>query len=315
MKFITKLFLLVLLVFTSYQAFGQNQIPIVQNVTFTQRSDGTFKVDVYYDVNNPEGTSMIVSMRVSGDNGVTWNFSCPSISGDIGPWVSNGTNKHIVWNFAADHLNTFNDQIRIKILADDGGDPCPDMPTVYDSRNNKTYNTVQIANQCWLRENMDVGTRIDGIQPQTSNSTIEKYCYNDDPANCTIYGGLYQWDEAMQYVTTSITGICPPGWHIPTLAEFQTLRLAVGDAYALQSLWQGTTVGNGTNTSGFSVLLAGIVHEVGYFTGIGINAFFWSSTLNIADFPYLLILFHDSGGSELNISYRSEGYSVRCVKD
>ena len=62
-----------------------------------------------------------------------------------------------------------------------------------------------------------MGTMINGISNQTNNDTLEKYCYNDDTANCSIYGGLYQWNEAMQYVTTSgAQGICPTGWHIPT---------------------------------------------------------------------------------------------------
>jgi uncharacterized protein (TIGR02145 family) len=317
MKFITKLFLLVLLVCTSFQAFGQNQIPIVQNVTFSQRTDGTFKVDIYYSVNNPEGTSMIISMKVSGNNGTTWDLSCPSLTGDVGPWITNGTTKHIVWDFAADHPNIFNDQIRIKILADDGGLPCPGMPTFTDSRNGKIYNTIQVASQCWLRENIDIGTMIPGTQEQTSGNGIEKYCYGDIEANCTTYGGLYQWNEAMQYVTTpGATGICPTGWHIPTLEQLQVLSVAVGgDGYALQSLWQGTTVGNGTNTSGLSALLAGTRYYDGTFYGLGYYPYFWSSTEDGATNAVFLYLYDNVSNVDLNNTYKEFGFSVRCVKD
>jgi uncharacterized protein (TIGR02145 family) len=105
----------------------------------------------------------------------------------------------------------------------------------------QTYNTVLIGSQCWLKENLNLGTRIDGSSDQTNNSTIEKYCYDDNDANCTTYGGLYQWNEAMQYVTTAGTqGICPTGWHIPTYAEFQTLVTAVSnDGNALKAIGQG----------------------------------------------------------------------------
>ena len=65
----------------------------------------------------------------------------------------------------------------------------------------KTYNTVQIGTQCWLRENLDVGTMVLGAQTKPTTSTIEKYCYNNNPVNCATYGGLYQWNEAMQYDT------------------------------------------------------------------------------------------------------------------
>jgi len=58
-----------------------------------------------------------------------------------------------------------------------------------------TYNTVQIGSQCWLKENLVVGTMIDSLQNQTSNSVIEKYCYNNDSTNCNTYGGLYQWGD------------------------------------------------------------------------------------------------------------------------
>src|ERR1035437_10384230 len=84
--------------------------------------------------------------------------------------------------------------------------PCPGVPTV--DYGGKTYHTVQIGSQCWLKENLD----INGIDSTRNNDTIEKFCYNNDPANCATYGGLYQWNEAMQSVTTDKTkGICPTG--------------------------------------------------------------------------------------------------------
>jgi Fibrobacter succinogenes major domain (Fib_succ_major) len=114
--------------------------------------------------------------------------------------------------------------------------PCPNVATVDYA--GKTYNTIAIGDQCWLKENLDVGTQINGSDNQSDNGTIEKYCANDDPANCATYGGLYQWKEAMQYVTTSGTkGICPIGWHIPTNAELQTLGTKVSnDGNALKAV-------------------------------------------------------------------------------
>jgi len=319
MKFATKLLALIIIVFTTFPSLGQNQTPIVQNVTFNQRTDGTFKVDIYYSVNNPEGTSMIVSMKASSDNGQNWDFSCPSITGDLGPWINNGTNKHIVWDFATDHPNTFNDQIRIKILADDGGIPCPQQPTVYDARNGKTYNTVQVGSQCWLRENLDIGTRIDGSQNQTNNTPtniIEKYCYDDIEANCTNYGGFYQWNEAMKYNTASTQGICPDGWHIPTYEQLQTLSAAVGGyGLALQALWQGITVSNGTNTSGYSALLAGDRYINGGFYDLGSYAYFWSSTEYDATYAYDMSLNYSDSSINLYNSNMGYGFSVRCLKD
>ncbi|MFT4535026.1 MAG: hypothetical protein ACJA1A_001388 [Saprospiraceae bacterium] len=100
---------------------------------------------------------------------------------------------------------------------------------IIDSRDSKLYKTVTVGTQNWMAENLNYGTQIDGISDQTDNSIKEKYCYADIPANCTTYGGLYQWDEIMQYETTGvIQGLCPIGWHIPTDDEWKTLEMALG---------------------------------------------------------------------------------------
>src|ERR1035437_3323991 len=184
----------------------------------------------------------------------------------------------------------------------------------------KTYHTVQIGTQCWLKENLDVGTQINGSVDQTNNGTIEKYCWNDDPANCTTYGGLYQWAEAVAYTngatnTTSpdpsfsgnVQGICPNSWHIPTYAELQTLGTTVSnDGNALKAVGQGTGSGAGTNTSGFSALLAGDRDYYGFFHGLGIFTYFWSSTEYYASNAYGMYLLYY--GSYILFSYDNEGY-------
>ena len=75
--------------------------------------------------------------------------------------------------------------------------PCPGTETVvYGS---KTYNTVQIASQCWLKENLDIGDQVMSVTSsdmhsnQSNNGLIEKYCYDNDAVKCNNYGGLYDW--------------------------------------------------------------------------------------------------------------------------
>jgi uncharacterized protein (TIGR02145 family) len=201
------------------------------------------------------------------------------------------------------------------VLSSSDGWPCPGVPTVFHG--GKTYNTVQIGTQCWLRENLDVGTRIDGIQEQTNNSIIEKYCYGDNPANCDSYGGLYQWNEAMLYDTTAgIQGICPLGWHIPTWGEFQALGARVGgDGNALKAIGQGSGGGVGTNTCGFSALLAGYRYFDGYFYNLSVNAFVWSSTQAIASIAGALSLDGGNGLINLDGSFKADGFNVRCIRD
>jgi uncharacterized protein (TIGR02145 family) len=193
--------------------------------------------------------------------------------------------------------------------------PCPGVQTV--DYGGKTYNTVQIGSQCWLKENLDVGTMIHGIDTAKNNGIIEKYCYNDDPANCTTYGGLYQWNEAMQYVTTPRTkGICPTGWHIPTYDEYGTLKATVSnDGNALKAVGQGTGIGAGTNTSGFSALLAGDRYSYGSFFSLGLGAIFWSSTENDATYADNVYLYGDNSGISFSDDNKGSGISVRCAKD
>lgn len=211
--------------------------------------------------------------------------------------------------------------------------PCPSIPTVTYA--GKTYNTVQIGSQCWLKENLNVGTMIDpstggdGSGNQTNNSVIEKYCYSDDEANCTTYGGLYQWAEAVNYqngatntsspspaFSGNIQGICPSGWHIPTKTELQTLSTYVSsDGNALKSIGQGIGSGAGTNTSGFSTLLAGYSGSFGIFFSFSSFAYFWSSTEWGSISAYYLDLFYNDNSINFFGYHKTYGLSVRCCKD
>lgn len=196
-----------------------------------------------------------------------------------------------------------------------GPQPCPGIATV--DYGVKTYHTVQIGDQCWLTENISIGYIINGNRNQTNDGRIETYCSDNNWINCETYGGLYQWDEAMQYVNTEgARGICPEGWHIPTNAEFQVLSNAVGsNGNALKAIGQGTGSGAGTNTSGFSALFAGTRNPNGNFYGLGTDANFWSSTECTAPYAYYINLNHEI--SEVYLSYfgKNDGLSVRCVKD
>ena len=177
----------------------------------------------------------------------------------------------------------------------------------------KTYHTVLIGTQCWMKVNLNVGTMIDGpsISPtgkQTNNQIIEKYCYDNDTANCSTYGGLYEWNEAMQYVTTpGARGICPEGWHIPISTEFQTLITTVGgDGNAL--------LANRTNSSGFSLLLSGYVHIA--FEELEVHSFNYSSNSSGVNATYMYVY---GIPSPPTISFFSNwkwyGMSIRCLKN
>jgi uncharacterized protein (TIGR02145 family) len=193
-------------------------------------------------------------------------------------------------------------------------DSCKSQALIYQG---KLYHTVKIGNQCWMAENLDVGVMIAGVNNQTDNDTIEKYCYDNDPANCALYGGLYQWNEAMQYSTSpGAQGICPTRWHIPTFAEYETLSSTVGgDGNALKNIGQGTGGGAGTNTSGFSALLAGVRSYDGYFTNLGTNAYMWSSTEGNAALARTMTLYDYISSIGFYYDTKDKGFCIRCLKD
>jgi len=192
-----------------------------------------------------------------------------------------------------------------------------------DSRDSKTYSTVLIDTQCWMAQNLNIGTRINGSQDQTNNQMIEKYCYNDLESNCDIYGGLYQWDEAMQYVTTAgVQGICPAGWHLPTDAEWSTLTTFLGGVSVAggkmketgTTHWASPNTG-ATNSSGLTALPGGHRNSIGSFNDLTYYAFFWSSSQYDATTAWGRLLYHnyaDVYRNDYNITY---GLSGRCLKD
>jgi uncharacterized protein (TIGR02145 family) len=192
---------------------------------------------------------------------------------------------------------------------------CPGLASVtYAS---KLYHTVMIGNQCWLKENLEVGVMIDSLQNQSDNRIIEKYCYSNKLTNCNIYGGLYQWNEAMQYSTIAGNqGICPPGWHVPTQEEFLTLRTAVElNGNALKAIGQGSGDGAGTNMSGFSALLAGVRNDGGYYSQLYYYARFWVSDKYTNLAAWYLNLSSVSNFIEMNFTNYGCGLSIRCIKD
>lgn len=200
---------------------------------------------------------------------------------------------------------------------------------------NQTYQTVIIGDQIWMAENLNIGARIPGSNNQNNSGSIEKYCYNDLPANCDTYGGLYQWDEMMQYSTTPASqGICPSGWHIPADSEWKKLEMHLGmtPEEAYDRNWRGTNNEGGklkeaglvywnspntgaTNSSGFNALPGGYRRSNGSFDYFGNGGRWWSSSISTSTQAWYRDLFYNYGQVGRYYDNKTEGYSVRCLKD
>ena len=195
-----------------------------------------------------------------------------------------------------------------------------------DSRDGgKTYSTVQIGSQCWMQQNINVGTMTSGGNTQgTSTSNIQKYCYNNTESNCTTYGGLYQWNQAMGgSVTEGTQGICMTGWHIPTDTEYKTLVEGQATPGCESSIgWQCSPAGshlsnltlNHDNSSSFTALLAGNRVTSGSFTTLNVDTNLWSSVQS-GNSAWTRYLRSDFASVYRTTTDKAYGFSVRCLKD
>jgi len=238
-------------------------------------------------------------------------------------------------------LQLYNDTAWTNLMGLPTNDPwqCGDLLT-YEGQE---YATVLIGNQCWMAENLNVGTMINNSIDQTDNMIIEKYCYDDLVANCDTLGGLYQWDEMMQYVDlVSTQGVCPVGWHLPSSEEFKALEIELGmsPATANSVAWRGTNEGSKMATdepfwfdgnldqneafdsSGFGALPSGQSRKIPLpdFSGKTYESFFWTSTGGDGDpetdpTARRRWLHISMAGVHNSVSDKIKGYSVRCLQD
>lgn len=93
------------------------QDPLVQNVRFEQRTDGSLLVDIFYDLTTAGGIPLEIIVEASDDDGASWDLPCTSLDGDVGEEIFAGVNKHVVWDFNADNPDTSGFDYRIRVTA------------------------------------------------------------------------------------------------------------------------------------------------------------------------------------------------------
>ena len=190
-------------------------------------------------------------------------------------------------------------------------------------RGGQTYKTVTIGvgenEQTWMAENLNYyDETLDG----------QSWCFgsknSETTEKCAVTGRFYTWSAAIgksqcgygalcMFDGSRIQGICPDGWHLPTIGEWKVLFSNVGGqdnaANVLKSKTGWRLNNNGADSFGFSALPAGVNRSY----NLGLQASFWSSTQIGAQSSYGIYLYLD----EVVISDYDKyyGQSVRCVKD
>lgn len=195
--------------------------------------------------------------------------------------------------------------------------------TVADIDGNK-YATIQIGTQTWMAENLKTtryndGTAIPNVVDGNTwkNLTSGAYAvYDNNSAHDVTYGKLYNW------YAVNTGKLCPKGWHMPTLAEWEALRdylgwsSAGGKLKSTISLWKSPNTG-ATNSSGFSAIPAGCRYDA-FYLGINETAYMWSAEKTSSVDANIVFTIYDSERFIVgDFAYRSQnnGYSCRCLKD
>ena len=192
--------------------------------------------------------------------------------------------------------------------------------------NCKIYKGVQIGTQIWMAENLN-------------HKTKNSFCYNDKESNCTKYGRLYRWSAAMDsigtwpnpqckcgYETTCVVvpphrGVCPAGWHMPVVKEFEILIATVGGIQKLRSTtgWDNSSV-SGTDEYSFTALPAGYLEDYsndgyGFYYEEGDAARFLTASEKDQYSAYHYKIRNGSYSGEFLGGPKNKAYSVRCIKD
>lgn len=221
------------------------------------------------------------------------------------------------------------------------------------------YDAVRIGNQIWMAENLRTTRYANGIEiplgDDGSKTLPQRYFPNNNITNVTKYGYLYNWPAVMHVASSSnatpsgVQGICPDGWHMPSIAEWDKLTDYlegqptywtngnsdyIAKALASNHDWTqdlpdsiSSQIANlpvydpinspghnlsTNNATGFSAAPAGVSKGTG---GFGYLASFWSSTEDSNYGPYFVGL-QSWYPKVVRIQYQKDsGFSVRCVKD
>ncbi|MFN6073062.1 MAG: fibrobacter succinogenes major paralogous domain-containing protein, partial [Bacteroidota bacterium] len=187
-----------------------------------------------------------------------------------------------------------------------------------------TYNTVQIGQQCWMKENLKTSRYRNGdLIPVVVYSAWgvlttggRDWYSGDSTAYEYPYGNLYNW-----YAVGDSRGLCPTGWHVPTDAEWTILTtnlggesVAGGRLKSTSSFYWGSTNTEADNLTGFSALPGGERSTGGSNVNKGSNAAFWSATDYGSNAWFRYLRFGD--GMMTRGGYgKTYGASVRCLKD
>ena len=186
------------------------------------------------------------------------------------------------------------------------------------------YPSVIINGQEWMQKNLAVSKYRNGDAIPTGlnntswqNTVNGAYSiYDNIASNNLIYGKFYNW-----YAVNDPRGLCPAGWHVPSINEWTVLENNLGGSDVAGGKMKSTTGwilpnAGATNESGFTFLAGGYRTNFGNYTSLGVFGALSSSTEgtpnNISWYKELFYYGANLGTAAASKQY---GRSVRCLRD
>ncbi|SOE45741.1 major paralogous domain-containing protein [Fibrobacter sp. UWT3] len=214
--------------------------------------------------------------------------------------------------------------------------------SMIDPRDKKVYKVVKIDvedenySQVWMAENLNYAD-----SNRTPSLKGGNWCYQGDEKKCKVSGRYYSWAAAIDSVALAndaeapldcgygkkcgldraVQGICPDGWHLPSIYEWGLLSVALGNAPVsgepLKALtgwnYAGTPDNNGTDLYGFAALPTGRISATKW-EKVGSDVYYWSATEYSANDGRYFNINNVYTNSYTYQNSKSYGQSVRCVK-
>ena len=321
-------------------------------------------------VSNISATSAICSVNVTANagisvtaKGVCWStFKNPTIEdnhtavgGGSGNFTCNitGLSSNLTYYARAYVTNQYGtiygNEVMFTTPINPNGDAlsCPGTPLLTDVEGN-IYNTVQIGNQCWMRENLRTTKYANGEdigQGTTGYHSFQAlWCFpGADSSYKHSYGLLYTWPAVMHAgvssntIPSGVQGICPTGWHVPSDSEWVQLseyvksqneyvcgndNTNIAKSLASTTGWTPSSnacdVGNSpssNNATGFNALPAHFAYWGIYYDMCG-EADFWSATESSRGYAWICEIYYKSKTmSRYSGQHKSYNCSVRCLRD
>lgn len=191
-----------------------------------------------------------------------------------------------------------------------------------DHRDRTIYGMVKIGNQWIMAQNLVYGTYVDNLVTPLNNGLCEVFAYNNREENIEKYGGLYLWDEVLDYTDLEKDrGLCPEGWHLPSDQEWKILEQSMGmePSKINTTGWdRGQGIGRRLKKggkSGFEAGLFGYRYPYRSYADLAFETRFWSSSIEEDGSVWVRGLAIWSDGIMRGRARNNYAYSVRCFKD